>query len=1620
MQRNCKIKSKNNPYGLSKLDLVSLAVKNGMKKNKANLLNKDELCEYLGIPNEITKKSPAKEIVKLPSKASPIKKVRKSSPIKEVRKASPIKEVKKASPVKKVRKASPVKKLNRVSIINENKLSPIKGIRKLSPIKKIKKVSSIKEKNVSPIKETSKFSKMLCVNKSKANPNGIKKNELIKLSIENGMKQSEVKRAKKETLCKFLGIPLEKNIGVKNLKDYNCMNKSSQNINGLSKSEVMDLAISKGLVGRSVASYTKKSDLCKLLGIKLNEKKYAERQFNIKNAKVLENLEFDISDLICSKLKNEFVSNNSCNTFTEFFANSLLKTSANRIFSDPSQGIVELISNSIDSYNSLEGNKSSKIGKFGMGFISLLYWVYKNDSNYIQIISKTLDEFWTAKIKCENGICKVNISILEYEKGETGTKIKIVHNKNSIELNNSLNNYLYNFSYVENCNIVLNQTGTIYSQINVYDDENTNIILVSIKENHFSVLDNATGISFEVLYKSLLVPTSSTKMIQPVSSFDPIEMMKNDKCKFVKLEKNQVSIFIVSINNIGIFNKIYYKNFGYDIILDMPPIIRVPISRDDIIISTPEEKELLRLKIRKLISISLENTNSVKQLFEVLEYWVENTNQITIKRIIKKEIYNFYNDPNILLIPYDNQVFEVLNKRIITSNNYSVLKLEKAINNAFESEKGIIPNKNVIFTNLLKENFSNCGTINYIFINEDYKNKFKNWKQIILNSYDSDKLNLPDGIKDSEKLYNVILSRKTFYSEFSNFDIQTKDFLVTFSDYLYKIFTNPNSNESYYKTLYNIISETKPKSSKASNKNILIFNSVTIKSFPISPNFSIDHISKMMDFIPKKINKRFYETFLEFFKYESGINRFSMFLNINPGFLLYLIKNYNKNEDDELLLFNYCISKKYTFLETIVSISCNIDIIKKYYEGEITLITMDNFIYFIRTKLTESAFTDMVRENGNKYDIVLKGMYKIIYNSVVKNYSNKIFIENNFVNNGNFEIYNKVRLSYLINYMANYGFPKNFKVDSFKQGNRTVKKELQVIDIAINFGTSKEIIPSILTELIQNSKDAIVKQKNKKMEINIKIISEGNNTRIIVEDPVGIEESNILVLLIPFISSKAIKQTEEPMVGINGTGFFNLYRQPICKEVYINTKCIDTGKSYGIKATPLVEKNYVNDVLYEFYRSNILEGTRIEVLCNGRYENECNLIINSFLKGVNVPINLNGEVLKYDKMLLSYLKYNGVPMCNIYYSENSNTESMICSNGMPMAYLSEYYKLEPAQNSGIIIDFKPGVITQNQSRNKVIISDGYENFFKHCVYLSVVYTLCYRIIVKRDNSQRSYVPGLNYTGDFYNSLFIYNNYVFCERIFETGDNNRVDFNSFLMKIYNDCNKLKTNNLKATILDYIIKMNIEINFKNVLYIWFKNKDISDDKEVVKFVEIMPKKEQYKLEIIQKIFTEFVNLFWEIGKELVENGKLGNNFHFNDENPLFEFEITKETLKGYYDTKINTIILDPIKMIQESGPKFDTFDKINDYILNNLKNNDFGAKMIEIPFFEKKLDLPTLIHELCHAWRKDKNYNFHGPRKLKIDFSEKEYSFYDEGYTVYNLIYQEDFYTRLSKRLLKFIK
>ena len=199
---------------------------------------------------------------------------------------------------------------------------------------------------------------------------------------------------------------------------------------------------------------------------------------------------YDVSYLICSIIRygyeyNDILNKNvSCTQIGSKISKSLVRIAATRIFSEPEQSILEIIVNSIDSYTLTD----EKVGKFGMGFFSFLYWLIDHPDRDVRITSKYLDVSgreceWTVYIKEIGGNLLFNLNINTNYMDRRGTTISLNANGDSWEesvpkFRNQIETKLSEIDSV-NLDIFENNSYHIINKTKVKTDDHIDIILNS-------------------------------------------------------------------------------------------------------------------------------------------------------------------------------------------------------------------------------------------------------------------------------------------------------------------------------------------------------------------------------------------------------------------------------------------------------------------------------------------------------------------------------------------------------------------------------------------------------------------------------------------------------------------------------------------------------------------------------------------------------------------------------------------------------------------------------------------------------------------------------------------------------------------------------------------------------------------------------------------------------------------------------------------------------------------------------------------------------------------------------------------------------------------------------------
>jgi len=411
-------------------------------------------------------------------------------------------------------------------------------------------------------------------------------------------------------------------------------------------------------------------------------------------------MRFKLSDLICHEYNSDV---DLCTQFGDELARNFIKSASNNIFEKKERAIIELPINSVDAYRSIRNGRDKAIGKFGMGFYSLFTYLV-DESSYIIVNSRTKNEEWVLTLTLDDGAIMVDYvenkkynnnksnihksNILKDLNHNIGTNIIIrSNNLDLIKIQNILSQYL---QFIPDCIIRynnmlipevkwLNESYYRYNERNLrrmivstkmlsesvpqlegkslYNDiirqgfvNNHDLIMIDIKEkNIISITDYATGISSDILFRNLLIPSSSSKGILIDRDYFYLTNQISGIYNIDVKQKTQLFLLIgdlpISVRSIDFGN----KNF----IIQMPKNTPLSVSRDKIIFNTDIRGILLEQLENLSKQIAISDTKYLgwvlKSIIQIVnEVWLTIWVQDYIRTLPNKNIYLLDIDPMII------------------------------------------------------------------------------------------------------------------------------------------------------------------------------------------------------------------------------------------------------------------------------------------------------------------------------------------------------------------------------------------------------------------------------------------------------------------------------------------------------------------------------------------------------------------------------------------------------------------------------------------------------------------------------------------------------------------------------------------------------------------------------------------------------------------------------------------------------------------------------------------------------------------------------------------------------------------------------------------------------------
>ena len=291
--------------------------------------------------------------------------------------------------------------------------------------------------------------------------------------------------------------------------------------------------------------------------------------------------------------------------------------------------------------------------------------------------------------------------------------------------------------------------------------------------------------------------------------------------------------------------------------------------------------------------------------------------------------------------------------------------------------------------------------------------------------------------------------------------------------------------------------------------------------------------------------------------------------------------------------------------------------------------------------------------------------------------------------------------------------------------------QLQILEIAVDASTSKSFLEATMTELVQNSMDAIRSQGVGNPRINFEIGLNSDNKPIIsITDYVGMTIDNIKALSIPFYSNKVASNL---VTGEMGTGFFNIYRGS--ELVVIET--VKNGNAIIIKDVPIRKGGRIQDIEKNFiqYETKEKNKTKITFVIDSdlsTVQSIANYYIYNVIGYMNLnEVHLNSELIVKNKTLINYNDD-----LEIYLMEMDDV-SFVFTKGVPFSTFENYFGGDSFSNlpkgtldflsSGIILNMKHGFYTPVQSRTRLNISDKNKkklySFIEQSLYKIIIYKI---------------------------------------------------------------------------------------------------------------------------------------------------------------------------------------------------------------------------------------------------------------------------------------------------------
>jgi hypothetical protein len=1256
-----------------------------------------------------------------------------------------------------------------------------------------------------------------------------------------------------------------------------------------------------------------------------------------------------VSNIICTVLSSD---RKPCFRLSGKIATSLIRIAATRIFTDPEQSILELPVNSLDAY----GDNPS-IGKFGLGWYSFLYWLIGHPKRFINMGSRHFDEAWVAQIQEIDGTLMLAYRPINPELQSQGTIIGLDAEDDPFSITQlmAFGSQLEKLKYVPNHPIIVNgenitqhlsftessdessgeesdkDLGYIFSrQTNPEDILDKKPIIINLNEYTIEVQDFASGIPSDVLFESMLIPSISTKQqlgrgefqsqIHPLTGIVP-ESVENRQALQDGTGKNQVE-FNILVGNVVLNLLTSGAAISSTYLIQLSSRTPLPVSRDGIIFTNSVQEEFL-LNLQQVYKSSLEfhryGLYHIQLMFE--ELLVSSPNALgTFEKF--KEVYPSWLSP-FREVPW--QYFPEYNaldpNSFIASTKQDYFELETWLLQKYSTADYLFYGKNVRFVENLPVIASSGGTFRFLMVKIAAMSN-PNWMSDLVISLPSEYL-LP-----KRTLFGKVESEELNKKTVDVSDPETRDLFrgllaqIQGLNTYFDVNSRPHFRFDHLEDLgtdfvKSIILRTKSflteltlnvKTEYGHEREILSFD---------EPVLIIKQIVDAKDnvFRTKKIRALYNEFWCP------ALPFFCMWDYRYPeSFSLLVQKSRNIYEYMVCCMFNIVIEEK-VYSEMY-------DIILEYFRNQ-----MDNPTTRLRmiVAVAQKSLT-LVEIIGKELELSYRThqRFQEMYGSI-----RPLTLE---VPVGQVQF----KLSTLIDYVFQEDIdPGRFLEYLPAVASYQAKSPLQVLEIAINEGTTKPWIESIITETFQNSVDAI-RSALTSARVSFEILGKDKLFALTVTDPIGIPSEGLLSISIPFLSTKT---PSELVTGEMGSGFFNVYRESIRVVIHVMRNGVET---IFVDIPQRLNGRVVDVERYATVRRTVHpNGTQIGIVFFDPTKYTKFTKMASFITTVlplSYPVDFNGKTYEISKK--GYFRDGDFEFFEV---EQVGVESYVLTKNIPLMPLVKYLQSLKIDESlvqlvaaGYVMNIRGSGYTPSQSRTRVRVSPA---------VLKAVYKFLYLVCLDKVLNKKLVYFGMYSL--FFDQVLVRASGKSIYELIEDPPESPEDL----------INSLQYGSM--SIPQYLI--NIYRRFGDVDYVdnpivnQYLNL-ISRDPRVTKFVwEWLQTKRSYRREqttdIVKPLNSElarfivtYVNVYWSIGRDLNIPGT-----DFSLPVPEINFVHLPEFRQGFYRSTDNSIAVN-----------INSLPDVTPVIQNSVDLMMFLRNPDVIDIIGNRLPPAILPHELTHAW------------------------------------------------------